>query len=909
MLTKSIKEYKSNKNKDYKQRKLKIEDVRRKFNDMMIKTCIQKKEQSVLIKQEILKDDNITTDDTLLIGDARIDEIGFVDHHISSFNDFVDNGVKQIITKVFKIDKDFTIFPPDQEDIMDRINMQVEFTDVKVTKPTYVAFTEGISQVLMPNPALIGNKTYSAALYIDAKITATAYLKNGSTKVRETEIKNKKICSMPIMVKSSICNTHRMSQEALLQQHEDPTDLGGYFIIKGVEWAIDSVENITYNQPRIFKNVGYQKEETRCEFISKPGDSYQNSDQVIIRLMSDGQITVDIRRDKLKDKMIPFYLIFRALGWTRDVDIINNIVYDMNSQSKVSKFMAIKLLQAFKASYNQFNGGLNIREQMHALEFIAEKLANEGDKPLKYLTPLSNAANMHQAINSILRWFDIHFFPHIGLGPNARNNKLRFLSQLIRKLFLVNKDIISSTDRDALKNKRIHPSGISYAKAFKTFYNASIIQNIIKKGRSDFKNLPFEEVNLSSGIESLSGGEDFDKLFMQTITSGNKSQLKITVKRTITNRLSSQQLHRKNKLKTLSTLRQITSTNTDSSKSSDRASEMRRVHPTYLGYICPVSSPEGEKVGITKQLAIFSHICGASNSEVIKQILIEHAVLLDLEYKKEDKDNLIQKSPDDVLFLLDDINYADIYKHSLNNVYVNGYHIGFTKSALAFAQRYRRLRRGPNIKLDPFVTIHWDEIYDETYFWTDPGRLARPLMIVYNNMRDPDKFSENKKGAINKSHTVDYTKFLQTTLLSPVIIRGLQEGTISMLDLLENGIIEYITAEEQENIYICSDIEQLQRDKKDATKQYTHCDIPQALLGLGALTSPFANHNQTPRVTFQTNQAKQTCGYYTLNWPFRVDKDTFLQYTCETPIVRTLSNKYLFPNGINCMVAIAINGG
>ncbi len=881
--------------------KLRLEDVRRKFNDVMLKSCLRKKESEsgAEFKTQTLKDSDISADDSLLIGDARLDEIGFVHHHLSSFNDFVKNGIKQIITKIFKIDKDITILF--DENKYERVNVQVEFTDVKITKPTFDAFQKGISQVLMPNPALIGNKTYSAALYINAKITATAYTKSGSTQVREAEIKNKKICQMPIMVKSNVCNTHNMSQEALLQQKEDPTDTGAYFIIKGVEWVIDSIENITYNQPRIYKNVGHQKEATRCEFISKPGDSYQNSDQIIIRMLTDGQITVDIRRDKLKEKEIPFYLLFRALGMTRDVDIVNNIVYDPEGKSKISKFMIIKLTQAFKAKYSQFDGGINIREQMDVMKFIAENLVNEGDRPLKYLFPLSKQANLHQAINMILRWFDTHFLPHIGLGPDARDKKLRFLALLIRKMFLVNKEIHTSTDRDSLKNKRIHPSGILYAKAFKTYFNASIISDINKRLRSDFKNFPFEKVNLANVIEVQLHGADFDKLIIQTITSGNKSQLKITRKRTITNRLSSQQLHRKNKLNTLSTLRQITTTNTESSKASDRASEMRRVHPTYLGYICPVSSPEGEKVGINKQLAIFANICNSGNSEIIKQLLVENAVSLQPEGKKIEKDEIIRKAPDEALFLLNDINHADIHKHGLNNIYVNGYQVGFSKSAISLAEHYRAMRRGPNIKLDPFLTIHWDEIQDETLFWTDPGRLTRPLMIVYNNWKNPKMFPKaGKKGK---------DKFAQSTLLSKNIVQGMREGTIKMNDLLENGIIEYISSEEQENMYLCSDIEQLIQNRNNMEMQYTHCDISQSILGMAALTSPFANHNQTPRHTFQGNQVKQTCGIYSLSWPFRVDKDTFLQYNCETPLVRTLSNKYLFPNGQNCQVAIAISGG
>ena len=231
---------------------------------------------------------------------------------------------------------------------IDRVNIEVDFTDITIDKPTFNVFNKGIPQILTPNYALINNKTYHASLYIDAKVTATAYRKNGSTQVKTAEIKHKKICQMPIMVKSNICNINNMSDEVLSNINEDPTDPGGYFIIKGIEWVIDSIENITYNQPRIYINK-WLKETIRCEFISKPGDSYQNSDQIIIRLNNDGQITIEIKRNKLMERTFPFFLLFKALGWNRDIDIVNNIIF--GEDGNISKYMISKLLIAFKSKY------------------------------------------------------------------------------------------------------------------------------------------------------------------------------------------------------------------------------------------------------------------------------------------------------------------------------------------------------------------------------------------------------------------------------------------------------------------------------------------------------------------------------------------------------------------------------
>ena len=108
-------------------------------------------------------------------------------------------------------------------------------------------------------------------------------------------------------------------------------------------------------------------------------------------------------------------------------------------------------------------------------------------------------------------------------------------------------------------------------------------------------------------------------------------------------------------------------------------------------------------------------------------------------------------------------------------------------------------------------------------------------------------------------------------------------------------MVEYISAEEQENCYLCPYYDKLIENKNNELHQYTHCDIPQSILGITTITCPFAEHNQVPRITYQGSQCRQTCGVFALNWPYRCDKETFLQYKCETPIVKTIATNYIYP--------------
>ena len=872
------KDMKSNKKSTKPGKNVKIsEEKYDTSNDFVIKdlkpdNAISRIDPSFKKDNIVVGDYSINQDDLYAIGDAEIDDKGLVYHHLSSANDLYTNGIPQIITQIFKVERDInnqrTSTPEDK--LIDTINVVINFTEVFISKPTVLNYFSGKEEILYPNMALLSDKTYSANLRVNATIKATAFFKDGTTKERNDKIDNFKLCRIPVMVKSLLCNTHDLSKEALIRLNEDPSDPGGYFIIKGIEWVIDCIENILFNQIRIFKNEGYSKEVMRVEFVSKPGDTYQNSDYFIMRLFNDNQLTCEVLRNQLNGIQIPFYLMFRILGWSSDKEMFDNIIYGYDDD--ISKNIINYIIESMNVRYSVIPNGRYVYSQLDCLKLIIENIKYTD---FKYFDLDNNPENYKIAYNKLLSVIDANFLPHIGLLPSDRPKKARFLGLIIRKVFLVKMGNLEPNDRDSYKSKRIHAAGTSYAKNFKTYFNASIIQQIKRRLLKDFKSMSFSQVDLASSVRASVYGADFERSIMQTITSGNKSQITVNKKSRI-NRLSTQLLDRKNQIAVYSTLRQVTTTSSDSSKQSERANELRRVHMSFLGYICCVHSSDGEKVGVNKQIAIFASILGATSSDVLKDTILS--------------------DPD--IIPIDKTTPSSIYENNLHNIYINGEWVGCAESCLDIVIKYRKLRR--MFKINPLTTIYWDNTQEEAYFWVDMGRPVRPLMIVYNNKRDPEYFKDNKYKSTN---------FLQGLAITEDILNKVKTKEITIEYLIKNNIIEYITPEEQENCYLSPCFDQLREDKNNELHEYTHCDIPQSILGITALIGPFANHNQIPRITYQTSQCRQTCGVFTLNWPFRCDKDTFIQYVCETPLISTISNKYIFPNGSNVVVAIACYSG
>lgn len=794
-------------------------------------------------------------------------------HHLDSMNSFYRTGMRQIITKVFTIDRTIrNQRDKDEEDRqIDEIKYHVEFTDVKQYPPTTRKYKSGSVQVLTPAMARVKGKTYACPTFIDAKITATATLKDGSTKVRTDEVKDARIGAIPCMVGSELCNTYNCSAETLKALEEDPRDPGGYFIIKGYEWTVDNLENMAHNSFQVHKNM-HQNELARGSFLSKPGDAFENSYELIMRYLNTGAITIEITANKHNKMEIPYFLIFRALGMTRDSEIIDNIVYGLHNTDPVSTSLMSMLERAFNAPDPMFGPLRQNTNPAEIIQFIAARITQANTEAAKKDDNIAKYLN-----GDIASIFDTYILPHIGNGIEHRIRKLRFLGHLINKLLRVYMGIVEPTDRDRYDEsvKLVHAAGISLAKTLKTTFNYAIVQEIRNRLDKDFKSTPFSSVQMAESIKTAVNSDDLERMMSQSITSGNKT---ITIRRSeITNRVSSQTLYRKNDLNAFSTLNTINTPNTSSNKQNERADVMRRVHPSYTGFVDPSQSADtGEGVGMSRQMTIGASITGASSGALLRAELLA--------------------DPD--VIPLDDCVPARISAEKLAKIFVNGYWVGLCARSHDLARKYREKRRASEIH--PDVSIVWEIAQRELYFYTCFGRVRRPLVIVYNNL---EEYIDNWR---NGDRTA---KFRQWVRLTHEHVQGLRRGTVTISDLRAQGILEYITAGEQRNTYIAANLDILRQNVGSLQHIFTHLDCDQALFGIVTLASPGVDHSNATRNTYFTNQRKQAAGWFALNYPYRIDKNTTFQHYCEYPLVSTLSDAETNPCGMNPIVAIISHGG
>ena len=131
----------------------------------------------------------------------------------------------------------------------------------------------------------------------------------------------------------------------------------------------------------------------------------------------------------------------------------------------------------------------------------------------------------------------------------------------------------------------------------------------------------------------------------------------------------------------------------------------RALQPSSFGMLCPADTPEGELCGLTKNLALMTHITTDNEEGPIKR----HAFMLGAE---------------DISL----ISGRELNAHGAYGVFINGTIMGLTRFPAKFVRDFRLLRRSG--LMSEFVSVFINHHQSAIHIAGDGGRICRPAIIV-----------------------------------------------------------------------------------------------------------------------------------------------------------------------------------
>ena len=169
--------------------------------------------------------------------DAFFDKYDLVDHHIKSYNDFVNNRIQNIIdiSDSIVIENDEV---DDETGDIKKTRYAVKMGNVRIEKP-FTREADGSNSDIYPMDARLRNLNYSAHMYLEMALNKDD---------EDNPLEEVYIGELPVMLKSDYCYLKGLSTDELLELKEDPQDLGGYFIVNGSERAVVTMEEIAPNK-------------------------------------------------------------------------------------------------------------------------------------------------------------------------------------------------------------------------------------------------------------------------------------------------------------------------------------------------------------------------------------------------------------------------------------------------------------------------------------------------------------------------------------------------------------------------------------------------------------------------------------------------------------------------------------
>lgn len=508
-----------------------------------------------------------------------------VQPHIGSFNSLTEGPDGGLLNQAVKDIGEKVIFDGKTADdgyLGNKLSLSVE--QVSITKPmSNDGVTSAVERKIYPAEARQRLSSYRGKLMLKLKWSVNDGRDDTITEVRDCG-------GLPIMLQSNRCHLNKLSPAELVHRKEESDEVGGYFIINGIEKLIRMLIVQRRNHPMAivrpsFANRGASYSQYGIQIRCVRPD--QTSQTNVLHYLNDGQVTFRFSWRK-NEYLVPVIMILKALCDTSDREIFDGIIGSDTKNSFLTDRLEL-LLTGFKKRYPQ------LKNRRQILQYLGDKF-----RVVFQASPDKSDYDVGQEVlNRIVL---------VHLNEESNKDKSNMLLFMIRKLYSLVAGECCPDNPDATQHQEVLLGGFLYGMIIKEKIE-EYLQSIIAQIRTDInRGLPinFKDRKYVSRV-LMRVNENIGSKLQYFLSTGNLvSQSGLDLQQVSGYTVVAEKI---NFYRFISHFRMV---HRGSFFAQLKTTTVRKLLPESWGFLCPVHTPDGSPCGLLNH---FAHKCRISTKQ------------------------------------------------------------------------------------------------------------------------------------------------------------------------------------------------------------------------------------------------------------------------------------------------------